>query len=163
MAKRADKSKTAKADQVVVTNRRARRDYDILDTVEAGIVLRGSEVKSLREAQVQLADAYVRFDRGEAWLQGVNIAPYLHSQAHTGHLPERHRKLLLHKRQIEQLQARVDQERLSIVPLSIYFTKGRAKVELGVGRGRKLYDKREAIAARDAAREAERDLARRRY
>ena len=161
MAKRKAKTTTADADRVVVSNRRARRDYEILDTIEAGLVLKGSEVKSLREGNVQLADAFVRFERGEAWLQGVNIAPYLHSQTHTGHTEKRHRKLLLHRKELNLLEGRVNQERLSIVPLSIYFKGGRAKVELGVGRGKKLYDKREAIAARDAARDAEREMAHR--
>lgn len=146
---------------MVATNRRARRNYDIVDTFEAGMVLVGSEVKSLREANVQIADGYVRFDRGQAWLQGVHIAPYLHSQGFSGHDPDRHRKLLMHKREIERLAHRVDVERISVVPIAIYFRDGRAKVELGVGKGRNTVDKRDAVAKRDAEREMARELRRR--
>lgn len=147
--------------KVVAANRRARRNYDITETLEAGLVLVGSEVKSLREAQVQIADGYVRFDRGQAWLQGVHIAPYLHSQGFSGHDPDRHRKLLMHRREIDRLSHKVDVERVSVVPLSIYFKNGRAKVELGVGKGRKTFDKRDVVAKRDAEREVARELAHR--
>lgn len=146
---------------LIAANRRARRNYDITETVEAGIVLQGSEVKSLREAKVQIADGFVRFDGHEAWLVGVHIAPYLHSQAHSGHDPDRHRKLLLHRRELERLRSMVDLERVSIVPLSLYFKDGRVKVELGVGKGRKLHDKRQVEAKRDADREIQRALAHR--
>jgi SsrA-binding protein len=146
---------------LIAANRRARRNYDITETLEAGIVLQGSEVKSLREAKVQIADGFVRFEGNEAWLQGVHIAPYLHSQSHSGHDPDRHRKLLLHRRELARLRALVDLERVSIVPLSLYFKGGRAKVELGVGKGRKLHDKRDAEAKRDADREIQRALAHR--
>lgn len=148
--------------RVIAANRRARRNYDIRETLEAGLVLRGSEVKSLREATVQIADGFVRFDGGEAWLHGMHVAPYLHAQTHFGHLPDRPRKLLLHARELQRLRHLVDIERVSIVPLSVYFKNGRAKVEIGVGKGRKLHDKREVVAERDAAREVERELARRR-
>lgn len=152
----------ASGDQkLVAANRRARRNYDITETVEAGIVLAGSEVKSLREAQVQIAEGFVRFEGNEAWLQGVHIAPYLHAQEHSGHDPDRHRKLLLHRRELDRLRMLVDLERVSIVPLSLYFKDGRAKVELGVGKGRKLHDKREVTAKRDAEREVQRALAHR--
>jgi SsrA-binding protein len=147
--------------KLIAANRRARRNYDITETVEAGIVLHGSEVKSLREAQVQIAEGFVRFDGTEAWLQGVRIAPYLHAQDHSGHDPDRHRKLLLHRRELDRLRALVDLERVSIVPLSLYFKDGRAKVELGIGKGRKLHDKREVVAKRDAEREVQRALAQR--
>lgn len=146
---------------LIAANRRARRNYDITETVEAGIVLQGSEVKSLREAKVQIADGFVRFDGHEAWLVGVHIAPYLHSQAHSGHDPDRHRKLLLHRRELERLRSMVDLERISIVPLSLYFRDGKVKVELGVGKGRKLHDKRQVEAKRDADREIQRALAHR--
>ena len=148
--------------RAVAQNRKARHDYDILDTLECGIQLVGSEVKSLREAQVQMRDAYARVEDGEVWLYGVHIAPYAFAQTHTGHDPDRRRKLLLHRREIEELRARTQQEGLTLVPLSIYFREGRAKVDLGVARGRKLYDKRAAIAKRDAERELDRGLARRR-
>ena len=146
---------------LIAANRRAKRNYDLTETLEAGIVLAGSEVKSMREAQVQIADGFVRFDDDEAWLLGVHVAPYLHAQEHTGHDPDRRRKLLLHRREIDRLKMLVDLERVSIVPLRLYFREGRVKVELGVGKGRKLHDKREVVAKRDAEREVARELARR--
>ena len=124
-------------------------------------MLHGSEVKSMREAQVQIADGFVRFEDHEAWLQGVHVAPYLHAQEHSGHDPDRPRKLLLHRRELRDLEEQVNQERVSIVPLSLYFKEGRVKVELGVGKGRKLHDKREVAAKRDAEREIQRALAQR--
>ncbi len=142
--------------KVIATNRQARRNYEILDTIEAGLVLRGSEVKSLREAKVQIADAFGRIDSGEIWLHGLHIAPYLHSQTHTGHDPDRKRKLLMHHHEIERLRARVDPEHLSLVPLSIYFKDGRAKVELALAKGRRTHDKRQVIAERDAQRTLQR-------
>ena len=146
--------------RAVATNRQARRDYEILDTYEAGIVLQGSEVKSLREAKVQLAESYARLDDGEVWLQGLHIAPYSHSGSADGHLADRPRKLLLHRGEILKIQARLDQDRLTLVPLSLYFKEGRAKLELGLGRGRRQYDKRRAIAPHDGgARDAERAVA----
>ena len=146
--------------KVVATNRQARHDYTILDTVEAGLVLRGSEVKSLRDAQVQIKEAHARIDRGEAWLLGMHIAPYSHTGAHDLPEPDRRRKLLLHRDQIEKLQMRVDLERLTLVPLSLYFKDGRAKIELGLARGRTKGDKRQAIAERDALREAQKAMGR---
>ena len=116
--------------KVVATNRQARRNYEILDTIEAGIVLRGSEVKALREAKVQIADSFARIDGNEVWLHQLHIAPWLYSQSHTGHDPDQKRKLLLHHNEIVRLRARVDPEHLSLIPLSIYFKDGRAKVEL---------------------------------
>jgi SsrA-binding protein len=148
--------------KVVATNRRARHDYDILETYEAGLALVGTEVKSLRAGQVQLKDAYAKPEGGELWLVGVHVAPYERSDGFGGHDPERRRKLLLHRHQIDELAGRTTLESLTLVPLSIYFSDGKAKVELGLARGRRQYDKRHAIAARDAAREAERALGRRR-
>jgi SsrA-binding protein len=150
----------APSSRPVASNRQARRDYDILDTVECGIVLRGSEVKSLREAKVQLADAHARLIQGEVWMIGLHIAPYSHAFGAFGHVPDRDRKLLLRKDEIERLALRLEKERLSLVPLSLYFKEGRAKIEIGVGRGRRSYDKRAVIAARDAARDTDRSLAR---
>jgi SsrA-binding protein len=147
--------------RVIASNRQARRNYEILETVEAGLALAGSEVKSLRESKVQLADAYARVEGGEVWLVSMHIAPYSHAQAHSGHDPDRRRKLLLHRAEIERLAARVDQERLTLVPLSLYFKAGRVKVELAVGRGRRTFDKRQAIAKRDAELEARRALSHR--
>jgi SsrA-binding protein len=142
--------------KVVASNRRARREYDILETVECGIVLQGSEVKSLRESKVQLADAYARVIGNEVWLVGLHISPYSHSHGVNGHQPDRDRKLLLRRDEITRLRARVDQDRLALVPLALYFRDGRAKVEVALGRGRRHYDKRQAIAKRDAARETQR-------
>jgi SsrA-binding protein len=144
----------------IATNRQARRNYDILETIEAGIVLRGSEVKSLRESKVQITDAFGRIDGGEVWLNALHIAPYGFSQPHTGHIPDRPRKLLLHASEIDRLRSRVDQEHLSLVPLSLYFKDGRAKVELALAKGRRSYDKRQVLAKRDAEMEARRAMAR---
>lgn len=141
--------------KVVATNRQARRDYEIVDTFECGIVLRGSEVKSLRESKVQLSDAYARVIRGELWLVGLRISPYSHSAPFDGHAPDRDRKLLAHRAEIDRIGARTDQEHLTLVPLSLHFKEGRAKVELALARGRHKADKRQAIAKRDADREAE--------
>jgi len=146
--------------KVVATNRQARRDYEVLDTWEAGLILQGSEVKSLREGKVTLADAYARLIDGEAWLIGLHIAPYSHAAAQGGHEPERDRKLLLHAGELAQMRARLDQEHLTLVPLSLYFKDGRAKVELGLGRGRRQYDKRQVIIEREAEREARRAMVR---
>jgi SsrA-binding protein len=146
--------------RVITANRAARRNYDVLESVEAGIVLRGSEVKSVREATVQISDAFGRFEGNELWLHSLHIAPYTNSQSHTGHDPDRKRKLLLHRSELERFRARVDQEHLSLIPLSVYLKDGRAKVDLALARGRKTYDKRQVIAERDAEREARRAMAR---
>ena len=146
--------------KVVATNRQARHDYTILDTVEAGLVLRGSEVKSLREAQVNLKEAHGRIEGDEAWIVGMHIAPHLHTGAHDLPEPDRRRKLLLRREQIDKLRMRLDLERLTLVPLSLYFKDGRAKLELGLARGRSRGDKRQAIAERDAMREAQKAMGR---
>jgi SsrA-binding protein len=143
--------------RTVARNRRARHDYDILETFECGISLQGSEVKSLRAARVTLQDAYARVEGGEVWLLGVHIPPYEHAAGFGAHDPDRRRKLLLHRREIDQLAGNTQQQSLTLVPLSIYFRDGKAKVELALARGRRLYDKRHAIASRDAARDAERE------
>ncbi len=148
--------------KVVATNRQARRDYEILDAWECGIMLRGSEVKSLREAKVQLSDAYARVDHREIWLVGLHIAAYSSASSQGGHELGRTRKLLLNAHEIDEIKSRVDQERLTLVPLSLYFKDGRAKLELGIGRGRKHYDKRQVIAKRDADMDARRAMAARR-
>ena len=146
---------------VVASNRRARHDYDVLDTVEAGIALQGSEVKSLRTASVQLKDSYAYVKGGEVWLKGVHIAPYGHANGLDGHEPERERKLLLHRHQIDRLRMRIERDGLTLVPLDVHFRDGRAKVELAVAKGRRRHDKRHALAERDAKREAERAMSRR--
>ncbi len=144
--------------KAIATNRSARRDVEVLETIEAGIVLQGSEVKSLRAGHVQFADANVWVRDGEAWLLGVHIAPWHTAQGAFGHDPDRRRKLLMHAVEIERLGARQAQERLLLVPLSLYFKDGRAKVEVALGRGRRQADKRQVLAERDAKREAERAM-----
>jgi SsrA-binding protein len=155
-------SPAAKPERPVAQNRRARHDYDILETYEAGIVLAGSEVKSLRDGKAQLRDAYARVQDGEVWLYGVHVPPYAFASGFDAPEPDRRRKLLLHRRQIQELWQRTSLESLTLVPLSVYFKDGRAKVDLALAKGRKRYDKRHAIAARDAEREARRASARER-
>jgi SsrA-binding protein len=142
----------------VAQNRKARHDYDILDRFEAGLVLAGSEVKSIRAGKVQLRDSYARVQDGEVWLHGVHVAPYAFSSGFGSVDPDRPRKLLLNRREINELQESTTQDSLTLVPLSVYFKDGRAKVDLALARGRRKYDKRHAIAARDAQREAARAL-----
>jgi SsrA-binding protein len=145
-----------KGTKLVAQNRKARHDYTILETFECGIALKGSEVKSLRLGQVQLRDAYARVDDGEMWLHGVHVAPYSYSSGFGAVDPDRPRKLLMHRREINELAGRTQQESLTLIPLAIYFLDGRAKVELALARGRHTYDKRHAIAQRDAARDVDR-------
>ena len=140
----------------VAQNRKARHDYEILDRFEAGIVLAGSEVKSIRAGKIQLRDSYARVQDGEVWLHGVHVAPYAFSTGFGAVDPDRPRKLLLNRREINELGRRTTQDSLTLVPLSVYFKDGRAKVDLALARGRRKYDKRHAIAARDAQREAAR-------
>jgi SsrA-binding protein len=146
----------------VAQNRRARHDYDILDTYEAGIALMGSEVKSLREGKAQLRESYARVVDGEVWLYAMHVPPYAFASGFGATDPDRRRKLLLHRRQIDELARRTSQDSLTLVPLAVYFKDGRAKVDLALARGRKKYDKRHAIAARDADLEARRASAARR-
>ncbi|MYG94599.1 MAG: SsrA-binding protein SmpB [Acidimicrobiia bacterium] len=140
--------------KVIATNRRARRDYKVLNEYEAGLVLVGSEVKSLRESNVTLAESYARIFDGELWLQSLHIAPYSRASATGNHDPDRAKKLLLHRSELTRIKARLDQERLTLVPLSLYFKHGKAKVLLGLARGHRRSDKRQAIAERDARNEA---------
>jgi SsrA-binding protein len=146
--------------KLIASNRKARRDYTILDVVEAGLVLSGSEVKSLRSGHVQLTDAYARMRGGEVWMEGVHIAPYTFAVGVGAHDPDRPRKLLLHRGEIDRLKSQIDQERVALVPLALYFKDGRAKVELGIAKGRTKGDKRQAMAERDSKREIERALGR---
>ena len=139
-------------------NRRARFEFHIIETFEAGIQLAGTEVKSLRAGRTQLNDGYVRIERGEAWLLQVNISPYAQGNRNNPE-PERRRKLLLHKREIEYLDGKVRTEGLTIVPLRMYVARNRIKVELGLARGKKLWDKRQDVAKRDAQRDMERATA----
>ncbi len=152
-------AETAKStgDRLVTENRKARHDYEIFETYEAGLVLTGSEVKSLRVGRANLKDSYARVDRGEAFLLNAHISAYA-AASQFGHEPERNRKLLLHRAEIDKLTAKAQERGLTIVPLKLYFKNGRAKVLLGVGRGRKAYDKREAIKRREVDRETDRAM-----
>ncbi len=145
--------------KIVATNRQARREFEIFDTIEAGLVLFGSEVKSLRNAQAQIAEAYCRIHDGEIWLNSCHISRYDHASAAFAHEPDRPKKLLLHKKEIFKLQSQIDQKGLSLIPLTLYFKNGRAKVELGLARRKNLVDKRRTIAQREADREAARAIA----
>jgi SsrA-binding protein len=160
MARPTPRSDRSSGTTLIAANRRARRNYEILETVEAGLVLRGSEVKSLRDGHAQIGDAFARFEGDEAWLVSMHVGVYSHAQEHSGHEPERRRKLLLHRSELDRLRHIVDEQHLSLVPLSLYFKDGRAKVELALARGRKTYDKRQVLAERDAEREARRAIAR---
>ena len=143
------------SERVVAENRRARYEYAIIDTIEAGIVLAGTEVKSLRGGKASLAEAFASIDNGEAWIRQMHIPPY--EQGNRWNLdPVRPRKLLLHRDEIAKLQRAVAQKGQTVVPLRLYFSKGRAKLLLAVGKGKKTHDKRHAIAERDARREMDR-------
>jgi SsrA-binding protein len=158
VAKRAAAREAAgrSGDRTVASNRRARHDYDILETVECGIVLQGSEVKSLREGKAQLSDAYARVSDGELWLFGLHIPPWQFATGFGAHDPDRRRKLLVHRKEIDELMGRTQQQSLTLVPLSLYFRDGKAKVQLALARGRRQHDKRQAILSREADREASR-------
>jgi SsrA-binding protein len=145
-----------------IENRRARHDYEILEVFEAGIQLVGSEVKSIRDGHVVLGDCYGRVIDGEVFLVGMHIAPYANASTFGKHDPDRHRKLLLHKREIAQMAEAVNEKRLSLVPLRMRFKEGKVKVDLAIARGKKTYDKRHAIAKRDAERDEDRARGRRR-
>jgi SsrA-binding protein len=142
-------------DKTVAVNRRARHQYAIDETLEAGLALTGTEIKSIRAGRVNLAEAYARIERGEAWLIGAHIAPYEQGNRNN-HEPTRTRKLLLHRDQISELIGRTQAKGFTLVPLKLYIRNGMAKLELGIGRGKKAYDKRRTIAERDARRELER-------
>ena len=143
--------------KVVCTNKKARRDYQIEQTVEAGLVLWGNEVKSLRDSRANLSDAYAEFREGEAWLVNFHISPYSHTRIEEQD-PLRDRKLLLHARELGKLSVKVRERGYALIPLRVYFKRGYAKVELGLGKGKKLYDKREDIKKRDAQRDMDRAL-----
>ena len=147
--------------KVIARNRRARHDYHIEDTYEAGLVLTGTEVKSLRAGRASLSEAYGQITDGELWLHGLHIPEYAQG-TWTNHEPRRARKLLLHRKEIDRLASQVAERGLTIIPLSLYFSGGRVKVELALARGKRTYDKRHDLAQRDAAREVDRALRRRR-
>ena len=148
-------------ERTVATNRKARHDYELLEQVEAGIMLTGDEVKSLREGRASLVDCYARIRDGEAWLEGMHVPAYEQGDKRT-HQPMRPRKLLLHKGEIAHLDAELRERGLTHVPLRVYFTHGIAKVELALARGKRRYEKRQAIAKREAQREIEQAAGRRR-
>ncbi|MBC7237365.1 MAG: SsrA-binding protein SmpB [Chloroflexi bacterium] len=143
--------------RLIARNRKAYHDYHIEDTLEAGIVLTGSEIKSIRAGRVNLRDSYVAFRNGEAWLVGAHIAGYA-SASYQDHDPNRDRKLLLHRREIERWRSRVDERGYTVVPLSLYLKNNRAKVEIGLARGKRQYDKREAIRERETDRAVQRGI-----
>lgn len=146
-------------EKVVVTNRKARHDYFITDTYEAGIVLKGTEVKSLRQGNANLQDGYAEIRNGEVWLTGMHINPFEKGNINN-HDPKRTRKLLLHKQEIRRLIGKVAEKGLTLIPLRVYFKKSIVKIELGLARGKKAYDKREATAKREIERQLRRDYAR---
>jgi SsrA-binding protein len=150
--------KDREGEKTVASNRKARHDYSILETFEAGIALTGDEVKSLRGGRASLAEAFARVQDGEVWLEGMHIPPYEQGDKRS-HLP---RKLLLHRQEISKLTDAQQQDRLALVPLRVYFTHGLAKVELALARGRRSHEKRQAIAEREHEREMRRELGRRR-
>ena len=143
--------------KVVATNRKAGHEYFLLDRYEAGIALQGSEIKSIRLGQISLAEAYVKVDGHEAWLLDAHIAPYEQANRYN-HDPRRPRKLLLHRAEIRRLWNDIRQKGVTVIPLRVYLKEGRAKVEIAVAKGKKLYDKRDSIAKRDAEREIERNF-----
>jgi SsrA-binding protein len=146
--------------QIVASNRRARHDYSILELFEAGVALMGTEVKSLRQGQASLADAFATVDDGEVWLRNLHIPEYRHG-SWTNHEPRRNRKLLLHRQEIDRLVGKIRDGNLTLVPLSLYFSGGKVKVELALARGKQAHDKRQDMARRDAQREVVRELGRR--
>ena len=146
--------------KAVVTNRKARHEYSIEETYDAGIVLVGTEVKSIRAGKVNLSDSYCRVENGELWVHGMYIAPYEFANRWVAD-SRRPRKLLMHRAEIERIRARFEQRGYAIIPIKIYFERGYAKMEIGIGRGKKLYDKREALAERDVERELRREMAER--
>jgi SsrA-binding protein len=148
--RRAKKREDAGNDRVVATNRRARHDYEILETLECGLVLVGSEVKSLREGTAQIAGSYVRVDDHELWIFQMHVPPWSYAVGFGSHDPDRRRKLLVHRREIEQWRHKADAQSLAIIPLKLYFKEGRAKVEIALAKGRKQQDRRQALAKRDA-------------
>ncbi len=156
MAKKKKKSTSG-----VVSNPKARYNFTILDSFEAGIVLTGSEVKSIRQGKASLQESFAFIKDGEVWLVSMHVAPY-EQAGYAQHEPLRKRKLLLHRKEIDKLEAKIKRQGLTLVPLRLYFTRGMAKVELGLAKGKKTFDKREALKAKDAKMQVERSLGRRR-
>ncbi len=157
MAKTTAPAKTG-GEKIVTVNRKAYHDYQIEEELEAGIALTGTEIKSIRAGRVNLRDAYARIENGELWLIGCHISPYQQAGGYFNHEPERPRKLLVHRQELNYLREKVQAKGYALVPLRMALRKGRAKVDIGLGRGKKLYDKRDAMAERDARRDVERAL-----
>ena len=160
MAGRTASSNRQSGRKIIAQNRKARHDYSVLDTYEAGVMLTGTEVKSLRAGRASLVDAFATIDDGEVFLRNVHIPEY-EQGSWTNHEPRRVRKLLLHRAEIERLIGKTKESGLTLVPLSLYFTQGKVKVELALARGKRSYDKRQDLARRDAAREMQRAVGRR--
>jgi SsrA-binding protein len=146
-----------RTDRVVTSNRRAFHEYFIDDTIEAGIVLRGTEIKSIRDGKISISEAYARIQNGELWLLGATIQPYTHG-SYTNHDPDRPRKLLVHKSQIRQIRTELEQKGKTLIPLRVRLHDGKAKIDIGVAKGKKMYDKRQSESDRDASREIQRAL-----
>lgn len=160
--KKSDKAKGSQDDpneKLIAQNRKARFEYEVLDTLECGIVLVGSEVKSLRNGRLSLDEAYARMDRGEVWLVGCDIQEYTHANVQN-HDPRRRRKLLMHRRELKKFAAQAYEKNLTLVPLKMYFKRGRAKLLLGLCRGKKMHDKRETMKKRDVQRDIDRAMRR---
>jgi SsrA-binding protein len=160
VAKKAAAKSRGDGRQIVATNRKARHNFSIIEVYEAGVALVGTEVKSLREGQASLADAFATVDDGEVWLRNLHIPEYHHG-SWTNHAPRRNRKLLLHRRQIDTLVGKLRDGNYTLVPLSLYFSGGKVKVEVALARGKQAHDKRQDLARRDAQREVVRELGRR--
>ncbi|MDH5510274.1 MAG: SsrA-binding protein SmpB [Nitrospinota bacterium] len=141
-----------------IQNRKARHDYHILESLEAGIALKGCEVKSIREGKIQIHDSYVRIKDGEAWLVGCHISPYKNLNTFEEYYPDRERKLLMHRRQIAKLYSQIKEKGLTLLPLKLYFARGKVKLEVGLGKGKRLYDKREDMKTKEANREMDRGM-----
>ncbi len=151
-------AKTSDPNATLALNRKARHDYFIEESIEAGLVLKGVEVKSMRDGKVNLRDSFVVIRNGEAWVRNMHVTPFARASTHEEVDPLRPRKLLLHRRQIQKLEATIAQKGMTLVPLRLYLVNNRAKLEIGLAKGKKLYDKRDTIAERDSRRDIERAL-----
>lgn len=151
------KKKKKKSPSSIALNKQARRNYEFMETLEAGLVLQGTEVKSLRQGLVSFNDGYINFKEGEAWLVGIHIAPYDHA-GYTQHDPDRPRKLLLHVREIEKLQGRVEQKGLTVIPVRLYFSRGKIKLEIALAKGRNVHNRKDELKRRDIERDTARQM-----
>jgi SsrA-binding protein len=152
-----NQASSRRGDRVITTNRRAFHDYHVLEQIEAGIVLTGTEIKSIREGKATIGEAYARIENGELWLIGSTVSPYSHGNR-ANHAADRPRKLLVHRRELNQLREAIEQKGLTLIPLRLHLKNGRAKLDIGIARGKKLFDKRAAEAERQSRRDMERAL-----